>query len=453
LENRVVLIDTPGINDLNQHRADITYNYIPKADVVLFMIDLTAPVRGSEKTFLKDTLLKQGKDRIVFVANFADLVDEGELEDALDVAQRRLANIMGEKELTIYPLSAISALKGKLEGDKQLVENSGLPKIEEQIHSMINLGSRGKEKLHVFQMRFRFIAENLYHEIETLQNLSQQSTEELKEQLENIKKWYEQQEQIREQMIAYIKEREQEIRYIVRKSVHYFEGLLEEETAKVINLFHGSNIKILTESQLPIFFRSKFTQWIDRYSDPIHLLFYKLEYQISKGLTEAFKQTVNIKSNQPINFQFDPTAPVINNYNSNTAVKTGLVVGGASALIMAVGAPFLVPIVGLVGLPFLNQKLSESHLEKIKPELIVMMRQHIHNVIDEFQNALDHYIHQFIGEIEAQSLDEFTRLIGSLKSQITMEFEKRNQEVVRNDKFQNELDQLRGLVEEYLQTI
>jgi GTPase SAR1 family protein len=36
LRDKVTLVDTPGVNDINEQRAEITYSYIPRADAVLF---------------------------------------------------------------------------------------------------------------------------------------------------------------------------------------------------------------------------------------------------------------------------------------------------------------------------------------------------------------------------------------------------------------------------------
>ena len=35
----MTLVDTPGVNDINEARAEITYNYVPRADAVLFLLD------------------------------------------------------------------------------------------------------------------------------------------------------------------------------------------------------------------------------------------------------------------------------------------------------------------------------------------------------------------------------------------------------------------------------
>jgi predicted GTPase len=52
LRERIVLVDTPGVNDLSLQRADITYSYIPRSDAVLFLLDAGQPLKESERVFL-----------------------------------------------------------------------------------------------------------------------------------------------------------------------------------------------------------------------------------------------------------------------------------------------------------------------------------------------------------------------------------------------------------------
>ena len=48
LKERILLVDTPGVNDLSLQRADITYSYIPRADAVLFLLDAGQILKESE---------------------------------------------------------------------------------------------------------------------------------------------------------------------------------------------------------------------------------------------------------------------------------------------------------------------------------------------------------------------------------------------------------------------
>ena len=56
LKERILLVDTPGVNDLSLQRADITYSYIPRADAVLFLLDAGQILKESERVFLPNSL-------------------------------------------------------------------------------------------------------------------------------------------------------------------------------------------------------------------------------------------------------------------------------------------------------------------------------------------------------------------------------------------------------------
>ena len=51
LENRLTVVDTPGVNDINEQRAEITYGYLPRADAAVFLLDATQILTASERQF------------------------------------------------------------------------------------------------------------------------------------------------------------------------------------------------------------------------------------------------------------------------------------------------------------------------------------------------------------------------------------------------------------------
>src|SRR5947207_1693149 len=74
LRGGVVLVDTPGTNDLDAQRAEITYGYIPSADAVVLCLDSTQVLTASERAFLEERLLERSRERLVFVLAKADLL-------------------------------------------------------------------------------------------------------------------------------------------------------------------------------------------------------------------------------------------------------------------------------------------------------------------------------------------------------------------------------------------
>jgi small GTP-binding protein len=113
LEERVVLVDTPGVNDLSQTRADITYKYIPKSDAVLFLLDAGQLLKESERVFLDEKLLAKSRDKIVFVVNKADIWSPSERDEAMAYVHRELTKLV--KQPIVFALSANKAEAGDVE--------------------------------------------------------------------------------------------------------------------------------------------------------------------------------------------------------------------------------------------------------------------------------------------------------------------------------------------------
>ena len=120
LKERILLVDTPGVNDLSLQRSDITYSYIPRADAVLFLLDAGLIPKESERVFLNDKLLKASRDKIVFVITKWDLLSADEQREALAYAKNHLADLV--KAPVVFPVSAELALSGNRDG-------SGLPEL------------------------------------------------------------------------------------------------------------------------------------------------------------------------------------------------------------------------------------------------------------------------------------------------------------------------------------
>jgi GTPase SAR1 family protein len=120
LRERIVLVDTPGVNDLSLTRAEITYGYIPRSDAVLFVLDAGQPVKESERQFLENQLIGKSRDKIVFVVAKSDIWSADEKAEALAYIRERLGGIV--KDPPVFAVCAQAALAGR-------VADSGLPEL------------------------------------------------------------------------------------------------------------------------------------------------------------------------------------------------------------------------------------------------------------------------------------------------------------------------------------
>jgi small GTP-binding protein len=116
LQDNVTIVDTPGVNDINDQRAEITYGYVPRADAVIFLLDAGQILTASERQFLEERILRSSRDRLVFVVTKADSLEPAELEEALSFARRHLATIVAEP--VVFPISAKKALAGDREAGR-----------------------------------------------------------------------------------------------------------------------------------------------------------------------------------------------------------------------------------------------------------------------------------------------------------------------------------------------
>ncbi|MEM8558870.1 MAG: dynamin family protein [Bacteroidota bacterium] len=113
----LTLVDTPGTNSIVQEHQALTEDFVPRADLVVFVTSYDRPLSDSERTFLgfiRDTWGKQ----LVFVLNKADLADDGS-EDPEGALAQVLAHVReGTERLMgfspkVFPVAARLALKAK----------------------------------------------------------------------------------------------------------------------------------------------------------------------------------------------------------------------------------------------------------------------------------------------------------------------------------------------------
>lgn len=177
LEERILLVDTPGVNDLSLQRSDITYSYIPRADAVLFLLDAGQILKESERQFLNDKLLKASRDKIVFVITKWDILNEDEKKEALAYARTQLAGLV--KDPVVFPISAETALaKGESSGMPELLahlttflaEERGRILLDNALGEGVNVGNLLSKGVDARRRSLSMKTEELERRIKTLED-------------------------------------------------------------------------------------------------------------------------------------------------------------------------------------------------------------------------------------------------------------------------------------------
>ena len=112
------VVDTPGVNDLDQAREETTFGYLRQADAAVMLLDAQQPISESERAFLKDKVFGSDVRHILFVVNKIDEVD-GETNAARIVAyvRGRLEEHLGVRNAVVHAVSAKEALRARFRNE------------------------------------------------------------------------------------------------------------------------------------------------------------------------------------------------------------------------------------------------------------------------------------------------------------------------------------------------
>lgn len=111
--DNVEIVDTPGINDINTGRVDITYRYVNQADAIIMVLAANQILTASEMEFLEQRIKNNQISDIFFVINFKDELKTAEEEqDAIAFAREHLQKMMHDldRPLRLFLLSSKQAL-------------------------------------------------------------------------------------------------------------------------------------------------------------------------------------------------------------------------------------------------------------------------------------------------------------------------------------------------------
>ncbi len=114
LADGLVIVDTPGVNDISQQKAEITYGYVPRADVVVYVFDASQAMKRSEVTFIRDRLLKNSLERVFFVIGKVDTLSRLELNEVEGHVRSKLQELIGD--VPLFSVSARRAIESSDEG-------------------------------------------------------------------------------------------------------------------------------------------------------------------------------------------------------------------------------------------------------------------------------------------------------------------------------------------------
>ena len=138
----VTIIDSPGLNDINEKHSDTTKKFVNNADTVFWLFNA---LHACSKTEVDALEALTPRLKPIAIINLMDEIDEEE-----DDPQEFLDNLrvqLKDKVQAVVGISAKYALEGKLENNKTKVEIGNLKEVEQVVKDLV-LPNHDKFKLN-----------------------------------------------------------------------------------------------------------------------------------------------------------------------------------------------------------------------------------------------------------------------------------------------------------------
>jgi hypothetical protein len=139
LKQGLVILDTPGLNAIGAE-PELTVNLIPQAHAVVFILGADTGVTKSDLAIWREHLVTPTDNvhsRLVVLNKIDTLWDQlstpEQVRDQIERQRVGSATILGLPPEQVIPVSAQKGLLAKVKGDKQLLDESHLPMLEQAL--------------------------------------------------------------------------------------------------------------------------------------------------------------------------------------------------------------------------------------------------------------------------------------------------------------------------------
>ena len=143
------IVDTPGTNAIIRRHEELTRDFVPRSDLVLFVTSADRPFTESERAFLEQ--IREWGKKIVFIVNKVDILARPEeREQVLRYVEENAAGLLGETP-ELFAVSARQALEARADEDgkdqDELWQRSGFGAVEDYLLKTLDQQERVRLKL------------------------------------------------------------------------------------------------------------------------------------------------------------------------------------------------------------------------------------------------------------------------------------------------------------------
>lgn len=428
-EPPVYLVDTPGLNDANKRRSDVAYRFIPKADIIFFLLKADQPISETELSFLKETLLEEGLERIVFVMNFADAFEdeEDELEDMMDDLRETLETIDGIKNPVIVPFDAKAALREAMDGDTTAVDV-----LVRQIEAFQQEGSDRLRRPR-YELMHRQLLDTFDHERERTAQLSGLKRNELEAMVGILEVTETTLNAHFTAISSYLDARRDELLLMIDKSVDRLHDEWVTACNRVVRRYQGPAAQFMTviEQDLEHLLNVERKRWVEKYTPQLERYVANVQDEVKRSIREATAEQAVVLWRQVEETDIARHdvlfRPPFTAQGQDPTVTAGLFAGGAAAVMMGLGGGLLLPFVGLAAYPMIRKHLEEKALEEAKQLVLLETDGIVAGILNELKHELGSYAIRTFEQMEAVTHEQATRYYQTQREQLEQKLKQSEQ--------------------------
>lgn len=435
ISKKVVLVDTPGVSDMDEQRVQVTYDFLPKANVVLFVLDAVSPLKKTEKEFIEEHLFQQGISKVIFILNKMDLFDEEEesLEEYLENVRFRIGSAFADSkqipDIQILPVSAWMAVEGIRQKNSEMIEKSNIETVKKKLQEIIIKGDIEQLQLDGYKNRFVNIVKDWKVQTEREICFYEMNEQQLQNQLVSIQT-IQSNFDSRYALIDTYVDREKEFLFsMLAKSVDKFHKDLLADIDYEVERYMGTGFKEFMERDIPHLIKKRTELWMQTHFSGIDKVLTQLEEKLSLALSRYFNRKVFISSVSEelwINPQIQMTARDI----SSATISAGVVTATGTIALSLLGASMFTPLVSMAVFPMLREKFLKDSLKESKEEVLPQLHEEIQRFIWDLQESIQKNIENRIRDITFCVQDNYQRFITGYKKnmQMCLEDKQKNEE-------------------------
>lgn len=383
LKDNIRLIDTPGTNDTDINRVEITYNLLPRVDAVIYVS--VYPVTASNLEVFRTHIAGNRIKNLFVVLNKIDLLGVN-AESAINDALHWFDHEMKINSQKFFAVSTADYLEGMFENEKGLIEKSRFRLFEEELKQFIY----GSEKF-----------DNLREHYDALLN-------DIKKRLmDNIR--------LKISGLSYSDEDFDKKKKELNDNIHLFKGSIKDLTRDVDDDFDKLMIRIqesldMLENKLIIAVKDiiseppadvkQFERMLENRIKEVYYIWETNNFQIIESYITSIKEEVSvrlIKTGEDIilaleNYNNKLMIPagknnllmeVLNNKGKSAVATSAAVVTGMFILTAAgLFAPLAFLLYPLLGNA--REKLIADNIKSMEPQILKQLRENFQN----FKNSL-----------------------------------------------------------------